>query len=86
VCGGVTSTIATDVASTGFALKYYQSNGTEITGTGTGGALTAAQMAAVYNISIKLKPSKAADARATTQVNADLWTNVLLRNRYYPCL
>jgi len=85
VCGGVTSTIATDVAPTGFTLKYYQSNGTVITGTGAGGALTAAQMAAVYNISIQLKPSKTADARTTTVVNADLWTNVLLRNRYYPC-
>lgn len=86
VLNGVTSDIATDVPTAGFALRYYQSNGTEIVGSGAGGTLTAAEMAAVYNVSILLQPSKAADPRTTTTVNADLWTNVLLRNRYYPCV
>jgi prepilin-type N-terminal cleavage/methylation domain-containing protein len=86
VAGGTTSALASDVPSAGFGLKYYQSSGVEIAGSGAGGALTAAEMAAVYRISIKLRPTKVADTRtASTDVSADLWTNVLLRNRYYPC-
>jgi prepilin-type N-terminal cleavage/methylation domain-containing protein len=86
VVGGVASEVAADVPAAGFAFKYYQSNGTEIVGTGTGGALTAAQMAAVYAVSVKVVPTKVADVRTTTDVHADIWTNVLLRNRYYPCV
>ena len=86
VVGGTTTDLATDVPSTGFALRYYQSSGVEVVGSGAGGALTAAEMAAVYSISIKFVPAKVADARTTTDVRADLFTSVLLRNRYYPCI
>jgi prepilin-type N-terminal cleavage/methylation domain-containing protein len=85
VVGGVATDLATDVPAAGFALKYYHSNGIEIVGSGAGGALTPAERAAVFRVSIKLEPTKLADVRSTVDVTAELWTNVLLRNRYYPC-
>ena len=85
VVGGATIDVVTDVAADAFILKYYQSNGTEIVGSGAGGALTAAEMAAVYSVSIKFETEKAADVRTTVDAKAELWTNILLRNRYYPC-
>lgn len=85
VVGGVATDVATGVPAANFALRYYQSSGVEIVGSAAGGALTAAERAAVYSVSIKFQPTKAADARIGAEVRADLWTNVLLRNRYYPC-
>jgi prepilin-type N-terminal cleavage/methylation domain-containing protein len=85
VVGGVVTTLATDIPSAGFAIRYYQSSGVEVAGSGGGGALTAAEMAAIFTIGIKFQPTKIADKRTTTNVSADLWTMVLLRNRYYPC-
>ena len=83
--GGVATDLATGVPAANFALRYYQSSGVEIVGSGAGGALTAAERAAVYSVSIKFQPTKAADPRVALDARADLWTNVLLRNRYYPC-
>ena len=85
VVGGTVTDFATDVPSAGFALKYYQSNGVEIAGSGAGGALTVDQRAAVNLVSIKFEPLKSADTRVSTNVRSGLWTNVLMRNRYYPC-
>jgi Tfp pilus assembly protein PilW len=86
VVGGVASALSGDVPSTGFELKYYNcSPGSEIVGTGAGGALTAAQMLSVCRISIKLELAKGADTRTTNQVRSSLWTNVLLRNRQNAC-
>ncbi len=85
IVGGVATDVATDVPAASFELRYFQSSGVEIAGSGGGGALTAPEMAAVYSISIKFQPAKVADVRTATDVRADLWTTVLLRNRYYPC-
>jgi prepilin-type N-terminal cleavage/methylation domain-containing protein len=85
IVGGAATDLATDVPAAGFALRYYQSSGVEIVGSGAGGALTAAERAAVFRVSIMLQPTKLADVRSTVDVTANLWTNVLLRNRYYPC-
>lgn len=85
VVGGVTTVLTTDIPADGFQLRYYLSNGTEVVGAGAGGALTAAQAAAVYRASILLQPSKLADTRTTNRARASLWSNVLLRNRQYPC-
>jgi len=85
VAGDTTSDLATGVPTNGFALKYFQSNGTEIIGTEAGNALTAAQMAAVYRISVKFEPVNAADTRLPTNARSTLWTSVLLRNVNYPC-
>jgi len=85
VVGDIATDLATDVGASGFALKYYQSNGTEIVGAGAGGALNAAQMAAVYRIALLFQPLKTPDTRVTGNVSSTLWTSVLLRNREYPC-
>jgi len=85
VAGDAASDLATNVPTDGFALKYFQSNGTEIVGTLAGGALTPAEMAAVYRISIKFEPVNSADARLPTNARSTLWTSVLLRNVNYPC-
>ncbi len=85
VVGGVATDLATDIASANFAFKYYDAALAEIVGTGAGGALTAAQCAAVRRVSIKLQPAKTATTRTTNNVRATLWTDVMLRNRAYPC-
>ena len=86
VVGGVTTDLATNVPSANFGLKYYNcSPGTEIVGGGAGGALTAAQMAAVCRISIRFEAAAVADVRTTNQARSSLRTNVLLRNRQYVC-
>jgi len=85
VVGGVATDLATDVATNNFALKYYDAALTEIVGAGAGGALTAAQCAAVRRVSIKLQPAKTATTRTTNNVRAMIWTDVMLRNRAYPC-
>jgi len=84
VVGGVVSDLATDVPSAGFKFRYYNVLNVEQVGAG-GGALSAAQAAAVTRISVLLEPTKAPDARTTSQVHASLWTNIGLRNREYPC-
>jgi prepilin-type N-terminal cleavage/methylation domain-containing protein len=85
VVGAVTTDLATDIAPAGFALKYYDAALTEIVGTGGGGALTAAQCDAVRRVAIMLVPAKTATSRANETVSAPLWTDVMLRNRAYPC-
>lgn len=85
ITGDTTSDLATNVPTDGFEIKYFQSNGTEIVGTLAGNALTPAEMAAVYRISIKLEPVESADTRLPTNARSTLWTSVLLRNRNYPC-
>ena len=82
--GGQVSTLATDMPSSGFAFRYFQQDGTELVAAG-GGALSAAQAAAVWRMSIRLEPAKAADPRTTTTVRSSSWTNVLLRNRQNIC-
>jgi type II secretory pathway component PulJ len=86
VVGGVTTVLGTDVPADGFQLRYFPNTGAEIIGAGAGGTLTAAQAAAVFRVSILLQPSKQADSRVTTRTRAPLWTNVLLRNRQFPCV
>ncbi len=85
ITGDTTSDLATNVPTDGFEIKYFQSNGTEIVGTLAGNALTPAEMAAVYRISIKLEPVLSADTRLPTNARSTLWTSILLRNRNYPC-
>jgi len=85
VVGGQASDLATDIPENGFELKYFQIDGTQLVGTGGGGVLTGAQMAAVRRVSIRLEPVKAADTRTTNNVRSSLWTNVTLRNREYAC-
>ena len=85
VVGGVATDLATNLPAAGFALKYYDVAQAEIIGAAAGGALTVAQRAAVRRISMKLEPVKAGDPRTTTTVRSTVWTNVMLRNRAYPC-
>jgi type II secretory pathway component PulJ len=87
VVGGVATNLVTNIPAGGFAFRYYDTANAEIIGAGGGGVLTAAQRAAVYRISIKFAPVKQGDSRiAATNVSSTLWTNVLLRNRAYPCV
>jgi type II secretory pathway component PulJ len=81
--GGQVSTLATDVPASGFAFRYYQQDGTELVP--QGGVLSGAQMTAVWRVSIRLEPAKAADPRVATTVRSSSWTNVLLRNRQTQC-
>jgi type IV pilus assembly protein PilW len=85
VVGGVTTDLVTNIPAGGFEFKYYNVANVEIVGTGAGASLTAAQRAAVQRISIKFAPVKQGDSRMATNVRATLWTNVMLRNRAYPC-
>jgi len=76
--GAATGDIATDVAAGSFAIRYFDSTGTEIV-PGAGG-LTAAQAGAINRVAVRLEPAKATDARITTQAKASLWTNIFLDN------
>jgi len=76
--GASTGDLATDVPAGSFAIKYYDSAGTELA-PGDGG-LTQAQAGAVARVSLRLEPSKAPDARTTNLARASLWTNVYLDN------
>jgi len=76
--GAVTGDIATDVAAGSFAIRYFNSAGTEIVP--AAGGLTASQAGAINRVAVRLEPAKATDARITTQAKASLWTNIFLDN------
>jgi len=76
--GATTGDVVTDVAAGSFAIRYFDSTGTEIV-PGAGG-LTAAQAGAINRVAVRLEPTKTTDARITTQAKASLWTNVFLDN------
>jgi len=76
--GAATGDIATDVAAGAFAIRYFDSTGTEIVP--AAGGLTAAQAGAINRVAVRLEPAKATDARITTQAKASLWTNIFLDN------
>jgi prepilin-type N-terminal cleavage/methylation domain-containing protein len=85
VVGGVTTDLATGVASADFGFQYYLADGTLITGTGAGGALTAAQALAIRRVAVRYEPHRAADVRTTNEARSSLRTEVLLRNRQDLC-
>jgi prepilin-type N-terminal cleavage/methylation domain-containing protein len=85
VANGVTTDVATGVASADFGLQFYLSDGTLITGTGAGGALTAAQALAIRRVAVRYEPHRAADVRTTNEARSSLRTEVLLRNRQDAC-